>query len=293
MKMKFFKIKKIFFLLSVTFLMLQSCSPSSSDSNSTPDPQSSKLPAVSTKTAVDIICTNFKESGGSITSDGGYSITSKGICWGVNPNPTINNYFTNDGTGASEFSSMLTNLLPITTYYYRAYATNSIGTGYGITYTFTTASTVNPSLTDIDGNIYQTTKICNQTWTTTNLNVSKYRNGDEIPQITVGVEWKKADYNEIEYITSLKELGIFNNIKNNYSVTLPTEIVLQVDDDFGFSRNGLSVIIEDPIEVEKFLNHEDAVGFNNDGEGIDIKRGNSSIIDWSSVRSILFVIREI
>jgi hypothetical protein len=106
-------------------------------------------------------------------------------------------------------------------------------------------------------------------------------------------EWKIADYKSVKYITSLKELGIFNNIKNNYSVTLPTEIVLQVDDDFGFSRNGLSVIIEDPIEVEKFLNHEDAVGFNNDGEGIDIKRGNSSIIDWSSVRSILFVIREI
>jgi hypothetical protein len=106
-------------------------------------------------------------------------------------------------------------------------------------------------------------------------------------------EWKKADYKLVKYITSLKELGIFKNIENNYSVTLPTEIVLQVNNDFGFSRDGLSVIIDDPSEVEKFLNHEDAVGINGDGEGIDIRRGNSSIIDWSSEKSTLFVIREI
>ena len=105
--------------------------------------------------------------------------------------------------------------------------------------------------------------------------------------------WTKADYKSIKYITSLKELGIFNNIKNNYSVTLPTEIVLQVDDDFGFSIDGLSVIIDDPSEVLKFLNHEDAVGLDKNGEEIDIRRGNSSIIDWSSEKSILFVIREI
>jgi hypothetical protein len=49
--------------------------------------------------------------------------------------------------------------------------------------------------------------------------------------------WKKANYKSAKYIISLKQLGIFYNIKNNYSVTLPTEIVLQVDDDFGFSEN--------------------------------------------------------
>jgi uncharacterized protein (TIGR02145 family) len=151
----------------------------------------SQLPVVTTGAVGDIPCTNFKESGGSITSDGGYSITSKGICWSVNPNPTINNNSTNDGTGASGYTSIFTNLLPTTTYYYRAYATNSIGTGYGITYTFTTsANPVNPPpVTDIDGNTYQTVKICDQTWTTTNLNVTKYRNGDVIPQVTDPTEW--------------------------------------------------------------------------------------------------------
>jgi hypothetical protein len=105
--------------------------------------------------------------------------------------------------------------------------------------------------------------------------------------------WRKADYKSAKYIISLKQLGIFEKIKNNYSVTLPTEIVLQVDDDFGFSRDGLSVLIDDPSEVLKFLNHEDAVGLDKDGEEIDIRRGDSHIIDWSSEKSILFVIREI
>ena len=149
----------------------------------------SQLPVVSTRTASDT-CLNYKFSGGTITSDGGYSITQKGVCWSVNPNPTINNYSTNDGTGASDFVSVLTNLLPTTIYYYRAYATNSIGTGYGITYTFTTAANpVNPPVTDIDGYTYQTVQICNQTWTTTNLNVTKYRNGDIIPQVTDAAQW--------------------------------------------------------------------------------------------------------
>lgn len=105
--------------------------------------------------------------------------------------------------------------------------------------------------------------------------------------------WKKSKYKSAKYIMSLSKLKIFENIKNNYSVTLPTEIVLQVDDDFGFSRDGLSVIIDDPSEVLKFLNHEDAVGLDKNGEEIDIRRGDSHIIDWSSEKSILFIVREI
>ncbi|MFV5699991.1 FISUMP domain-containing protein [Flavobacterium sp. ZT3R17] len=45
------------------------------------------------------------------------------------------------------------------------------------------------TVTDTDGNIYQTVTICNQVWTKTNLNVSHYRNGDVIPQVTDPTEW--------------------------------------------------------------------------------------------------------
>lgn len=45
------------------------------------------------------------------------------------------------------------------------------------------------SVTDIDGNTYQTVQICDQTWTKSNLNVSHYRNGDVIPQVTNTAQW--------------------------------------------------------------------------------------------------------
>ena len=104
---------------------------------------------------------------------------------------------------------------------------------------------------------------------------------------------KRANYKQSKYIISLKKLGVFDHIKNNYSVTLTSEIVLQVDNDFGLSMNGSSVLIDDPIEVEKFLNSEDAVGYDGNGDEIDLKRGHSKIIDWSEESSISFIIRTI
>ena len=104
---------------------------------------------------------------------------------------------------------------------------------------------------------------------------------------------KRANYKESKYIISLKKLGFFDHIKNNYSVTLITEIVLQVDNDYGFKMNGSSVLIEDPIEVEKFINSEDAVGYDENGNKIDLKRGGNNIIDWSEESGIFFIIRTI
>ena len=48
------------------------------------------------------------------------------------------------------------------------------------------------SVTDIDGAVYQTIKIGNQTWMQQNLNVSQFRNGDPIPEVTTDTEWEKA-----------------------------------------------------------------------------------------------------
>jgi len=70
-------------------------------------------------------------SGGIITSDGGETITQKGICWATHTNPTISDVITNNGTGTASFSANLTSLLPNTLYYVRAYAINKIGVAYG------------------------------------------------------------------------------------------------------------------------------------------------------------------
>lgn len=77
-------------------------------------------------------------SGGNITSDGGSSITDRGVCWSTSTGPTISNSMISNGTGSGNFISNLSSLSNGTTYYVRAYATNSAGTAYGNEITFTT-----------------------------------------------------------------------------------------------------------------------------------------------------------
>ncbi|NBP74555.1 MAG: hypothetical protein EBU61_00755 [Crocinitomicaceae bacterium] len=79
-------------------------------------------------------------SGVTIIANGGYSITSAGICWSVNPNPTILDSINTNGNYSSTTALNLSNLIPGTTYYVRAYATNAGGTGYGNQLTFITGA---------------------------------------------------------------------------------------------------------------------------------------------------------
>jgi hypothetical protein len=94
------------------------------------------LPSVSTN-PISSITGVSAISGGSILSDGGSPITEKGVCWSLNPNPTLNDAHTNEGTGSSGFTSNMINLNVNTTYYVRAYASNANGTVYGNTLSFT------------------------------------------------------------------------------------------------------------------------------------------------------------
>ena len=77
-------------------------------------------------------------SGGTITNNGGSTITASGICWSTSATPTIANSKTTNGTTSGTFTSTMTGLAMGTTYYVRAYATNSIGTAYGAAQSFTT-----------------------------------------------------------------------------------------------------------------------------------------------------------
>jgi uncharacterized protein (TIGR02145 family) len=80
-------------------------------------------------------------------------------------------------------------LTPSTTYTYRVYSYNSLGNSTTYSNEFTITSD-NPKVIDVDGNTYETVTICNHTWMKTNLNVSKYRNGDVIPQVTDPTVWR-------------------------------------------------------------------------------------------------------
>ena len=97
-------------------------------------------PTVTTN-SVSNITVNSAVCGGNVTSDGNATVTARGVCWSTSQNPTINDNKTIDGSGIGSFISNITELLEATTYYVRAYATNSQGTSYGTQYSFTTQAT--------------------------------------------------------------------------------------------------------------------------------------------------------
>ncbi len=105
-----------------------------------------ELPTVTTN-SVTSITKNSAQCGGNVTSDGVATVTQRGVCWATYQNPTIYDNTTYDGEGTGVFTSHITNLSPGTTYYVRAYATNSEGTAYGAQRSFTTQSSTNPGIT--------------------------------------------------------------------------------------------------------------------------------------------------
>ena len=91
-------------------------------------------------------------AGGNINDDGGFTIVSKGVVWSESPDPTPElETKTDEGGGASSFTSIITGLDEETEYFYRAYAITSAGTAYGSTYSFTTDSS---QFYDQDGDGY-------------------------------------------------------------------------------------------------------------------------------------------
>lgn len=94
-------------------------------------------PSVFTNSVSDVKATSATALG-NITKQGTNSVTSRGFCWSTSENPTISDTKSQDGTGTGLYSTNITNLTPSTTYYLRAYATNSEGTSYGEQKIFTT-----------------------------------------------------------------------------------------------------------------------------------------------------------
>ena len=103
---------------------------------------SASIPTVTTS-AISNITSSSATGGGNVTADGGATVTERGICYSTSQNPTIASSKVTSGSGTGSFSANITGLAASTTYYVRAYATNSAGTAYGTQTSFTTsASTV-------------------------------------------------------------------------------------------------------------------------------------------------------
>lgn len=95
-----------------------------------------------TTTTYSSVTTTTAVSGGTVTATGGASVTAEGVACGTSPNPTAGSSCSvASGGTATPFTINLSGLTAATTYYIRAYATNSAGTGYGTDLSFTTTST--------------------------------------------------------------------------------------------------------------------------------------------------------
>ena len=124
------------------------------------------FPTISTA-SISSISWDSATSGGENISDNGSPITAKGVEWSTSSSFATIGGVTIDGSGVGNFVSNITGLSETTTYYVRAYATNTGGTGYGQTETFQTIAL------PITGLSWVTTvnNPCNSTpWTITNNN---------------------------------------------------------------------------------------------------------------------------
>jgi hypothetical protein len=102
-------------------------------------------PALATVTTAAATATSSETAsgGGTVSSDRGAAVTSKGLCWGTVTNPTVSDSKSTDGSGIGSFTSLITGLTTRTTYHVRAYAINSVGTSYGADVVFTTPALAN------------------------------------------------------------------------------------------------------------------------------------------------------
>jgi hypothetical protein len=121
------------------------------------------------------------EIAGAVSSGGGSSVTSRGICWSTTSGPTVSDSKTSEGTGEGSFVSTLTRLQFGTKYYARAYAENSRGVSYGNEVSFTTVRP--PSVT--------TTALSNPTSTSVATGGTVDSDGGS-PVTARGVCWAKT-----------------------------------------------------------------------------------------------------
>lgn len=101
-------------------------------------PQNVSAPTVTTSQVTNVQQTTAT-GGGNVTNSGGATVTERGICWSTSHNPTTSGSHASNGTGTGSFTVNMTGLTANTTYYVRAYATNSAGTAYGSEVSFSTS----------------------------------------------------------------------------------------------------------------------------------------------------------
>jgi hypothetical protein len=131
---------KTFLGMLVSFALILSYMVGCSDDDPVDEPiinATTELPTVTTAVISDITQTTATV-GGNITDDGGDTVTNRGVYWGESKDPESTGTKMQIGSGAGAFTGDLTALEAGTTYYVKAYATNTEGTAFGAQVSFET-----------------------------------------------------------------------------------------------------------------------------------------------------------
>jgi hypothetical protein len=224
-------------------------------------------PTLNATTTVTSITASTATSGGSVTSTGGTALTAVGVCWSTSQNPTTANSNTNNGT-ATSFTSNLTGLTAGTTYYVRAYATNSVGTSYGSQVSFVTSASsalklhydINNTacysgsgntLTDLSGNSNHGTLENSPTYTTLTATTggkallfngtNQYISTSYTPSNTCTISiwfYNNANYNDANrgIFSTYNTVGGLNGTMGLYMATYNQGLNLSRDGNIGYAQ---------------------------------------------------------
>ncbi len=219
MSFNFYEMKNVnFIFLLCTFILLSSLT------------SCQKEPELATviTSPVQNIAYNSAVSGGYISDDGGADVTARGVVWNTSPNPTTANNSTNDGDGTGSFTSNLTGLTANTTYYVRAYATNSLGTAYGDQQSFNATGIIasNPGAgVTYNGYSYSSVVLGNgQEWMAENLRTANYRNGDPITTGLDNAAWNTSTTGAYVIYYNDNATAIYGKLYNWYAVSDPRQL---------------------------------------------------------------------
>ena len=183
------------------------------------------------------ISTNSATCGGNVTSDGGASVTQRGICYSTLQNPTTSSMVVTSGSGTGSFTCNLTGLSENTTYYVRAFANNSEGISYGGQVSFTTSTaSINDWLQYDDG---------------TGINAIGFTNGGTIYWADMFPASMLSQYAG----TSITEMELLLNLSGVYTLqiysggtTAPGSLVYELTINHSYSDFGwYNVVLPDAV----------------------------------------------
>lgn len=193
-----------------------------------------------------------------VVTEEGATINSKGVCYGTISSPTITDSKTLNGSGSETYNSIISDLKPNIRYYLRSYATNELGTSYGIEQSFVlNLNVLGPTSKDGSGNVYNSVQIGDQTWISKNLVTTKYMNGDDIPKITDQNTWintKNGAY--CDFVNESAFANDYGHLYNFYSATdqrklcpvgyhIPTKTEVQILIDFLGGPTGAAIMLKE------------------------------------------------